>query len=268
MVTIGFELLVLLSSVLLFSAILTLASLRFRSVSSGSFCISTFHALTILLLTSKIIFSECWDSAHQSCRFNASSNSALQQLTLAYSMGYFIVDSFVVTWLVPDVSAALHHVSILIGQAATIFYGSPLNGFDDGTSSSFYYHGVSGYPLACFLFAAELSAPFLNAFMSGLAPKGSSLELMMKSCFAFTFLVSRLFVCPFLIYEFVAHCPNAPVIPKAVCVFVMGISIYWSKAIVSGILEVVLPKQVSQKVIASETFLENDGELYRRVKGE
>jgi hypothetical protein len=194
------------------------------------------------------------------CHFDAPLNSDLQQLVLVYSMGYFITDSAVVLWIVPDASAALHHVSILLGQLSTVFYGQ----FESQPTGGrfFNYQGTSGYPLACFLFAAEISAPFLNAFLSGFAPKGSKFEFISKAVFAVTFLISRLVICPFLTYEFVVNCPNAPVIPKIVCVFVMGISVYWSKAIVEGIIEAVSPQPL--KAILGE----EKEELEKRFKGE
>lgn len=194
------------------------------------------------------------------CHFDAPLNSDLQQLVLVYSMGYFITDSVVVLWIVPDASAALHHVSILLGQLSTVFYGQ----FESQPTSGrfFNYQGTSGYPLACFLFAAEISAPFLNAFLSGFAPKGSKFEFISKAVFAVTFLISRLVICPFLTYEFVVNCPNAPVIPKIVCVFVMGVSVYWSKAIVEGIIEAVSPQPL--KAILRE----EEEELQKRLKGE
>jgi len=237
------ELRILFASALLFSGMLTAGSSRFGGVLKGSYLISTFHAVTVLILAGAILFSECWENVTHSCTFDSRLNTDLQQITLLYSMGYFIVDSAVVLWLSPDVSASLHHLSILVGQAATIFNGE----FDATPVDRFFsYAGVSGYPLVCFLFAAELSAPFLNAFLSGFTPKNSQSEFIAKALFAFTFLVSRLLVCPFLTYEFVVNSPNAPLIPKAVCVFVMGISVYWSKAIITGILEVVNPPKASK----------------------
>jgi hypothetical protein len=247
-------------SSIFFLSLLTAASLRFRSVLKGSFLISTFHASTILILTGIVIFSECWDSLLHYCHFDSQANSDLQQLILVYSMGYFITDSVVVLWIVPDPSAALHHVSILVGQLVTVFYGN--FEAEPATGRFFNYQGASGYPLACFLFAAEISAPFLNAFMSGFAPKGSKFELISKAIFAVTFLISRLFICPFLTYEFVVNCPNAPLVPKVVCVCVMGISIYWSKAILGGIIEVVAPRPMK------EILREEEEQREKRIKGE
>ena len=260
MLALATEFEVLLLSVTFFSSLLLVGKRCFGSFDKGSFLISTVHAVSILILTANVIFSECWMSTAHSCRFDSVTNSESQQLLLLFSMGYFTVDSFVVLWLVPDLSAALHHVSILVGQLSTIFY------VDLGVPSQdriLRFQGASGYPLACFLFAAEVSAPFLNAFMSGFAPKDSRFEFISKALFAFTFLVSRLIICPFLTFEFVMNCPNAPVIPKLVCVFVMGISIYWSKAIISGIVEAVTPSRLSLK----EEFLLAETNR-QRLKGE
>jgi hypothetical protein len=257
MVTIIREVQVLVASILLFTSILIAGTLRFKGVIKGSFLISTVHAVSILILTSLILFSECWETVSHYCRFDATSNSDFQQFTLLVSMGYFFVDSVVVLWFAPDASAALHHVSILLGQAATIFYGdfdpSPLH-------RHFHFQGVSGYPLACFLFGAEISAPFLNAFLSGFARKDSGFEFFAKAMFAFTFIVSRLVICPFLTYEFVVNTPNAPWAPRLVCVFVMGISLYWSKAIIAGVIDAVQPASSSKKELLTEEA--------QRLKGE
>ena len=261
MLSMKMELQIALGSTALFVSILLAASRRIRSVSRASFLISTVHAITILALTSYVIFSECWDSHSSFCNFNASSNSDVQQGILLYSMGYFITDSIVVLWVAPDLSAALHHVSILFGQFFAVFYGD----FQEGREGRIFgYPGISGYALACFLFAAEVSAPFLNTFMSGLAPSGTRFEFISKALFASTFLISRLVVCPFLLYEFVVNCPNAPIVPKAVCVFVMGISVYWSKAVIAGVGEAVLPPQSTVKdLIKIEEELRE-----KRLKGE
>ena len=251
---------ILLASVALFTSILSISSRALGSVSKGSFVISTFHAVLVLFLTAYIIFSECWDSVLHFCHFNAPSSSDFQQFVLLFSLGYFTVDSVVVLWLAPDTSAALHHVSIVIGQLAAIFSGDfnkePVNSF-------FHFSGASGYPLACFLFAAEISAPFLNIFMSGFAKEGSRLQFFAKAMFAFTFIVSRLVVSPFLTYEFVVNSTNAPWVVKAVCVFVMGISIYWSRAIIAGVAEALSPS-VKQELIAEEKTRTSNG----RAKGE
>ena len=241
----------------LFLSLLFTGTRLFGTVLRGSFLISTFHAITILILTASIVFSECWDTFADFCRFDSVSNSDLQQFTLLFSMGYFLVDSFVVLYLAPDASAALHHVSILVGLIATIFSGEFV---PRPTDRYFSYTGSSGYPLACFLFAAEISAPFLNAFLSGLVGKDSKLEFIAKAMFAFTFLVSRLIICPFLTYEFVVNSPNASAIPKAVCVFVMCISIYWSRAIIAGIIEALNPppKKAKEEYMISE---QPDGRL-------
>lgn len=235
MLTFGVELSFAIFSTTFFGCILLLASARLRSFSQGSFVISTFHAITMILLTSRIIFLECWDSNRVYCHFDSHISSEFQQFVLIYSLGYFMVDSVVVLWLVPDISASLHHVSILLGLLAAIFSGefteTPVG------SSRLQYTGSSGYPLAVFLFAAEISAPFLNAFMSGLTA-GTSLDFVARGIFAVTFLISRMIVCPILTYKFVVNCPNAHVIPKAVCLFVMCISAYWSKHIIKGIFDV------------------------------
>lgn len=241
---------ILAASVTLFVCILTVASRALRSVLKGSFVISTFHAVLILVLTSVIIFDECWDSMLRHCHFDASSSSDFQQGVLLFSLGYFLVDSVVVLYFAPDASAALHHVSIVIGQVAAIFSG---NFTEEPVDSLFHFSGASGYPLACFLFAAEISAPFLNIFLSGFAKSGSRFEFYAKAMFAFTFIVSRLVVSPFMTYEFVVNSTNAPVAVKAVCLLVMGISIYWSRPIFAGVAEALFPPSSSkQQLIAEE----------------
>jgi hypothetical protein len=244
MMSLAAEFEILLLSTTFFGSVLLIGRFSFGTFIKGSFLISTVHAVSILMFTANVIFSECWTSIAPSCGFDSIANSDSQQFLLLFSMGYFTVDSFVVLWLAPDVSASLHHVSILVGLISTIFY------VDLGVPAEHRmprYQGAAGYPLACFLFAAEISAPFLNAFMSGAAPKDSRFEFISKALFALTFLVSRLLICPLLTYQFVMNCPSAPLIPKLVCIFVMGISIYWSKAIISGIAEAVNPVCLSQK---------------------
>jgi len=231
MLNVGLEALLAIGSTLCFGILFALASSQLRSFSQGSFVISTIHACLMILLTSRVIFVECWDSDHISCHFDSPLSSDFQQGTLIFSLGYFIVDSIVVVWLAPDVSASLHHLSILVGLVAAIFSGEFT---ETPYGSRFQYSGSSGYPLAVFLFAAEISAPFLNAFMSGLT-KGTSIDIFTRGIFAVTFLASRMVVCPILTYKFVMNCPNAHTIPKAVCVFVMGISAYWSGGIISQI---------------------------------
>lgn len=235
MLSLGTEILIAAASSIIFGSILCFTALKLKSVSQGSFVISSIHAISMIFLTSKVIFVECWDSDHIKCHFDSPISSEFQQAILCFSFGYFLVDSIVVLWLAPDVSASLHHVSILVGLVAAIFSGE-FTASVEGVR--FQYSGSSGYPLAVFLFAAEISAPFLNAFMSGLTA-GTSLDIAARGLFAVTFLVSRIIICPILTYRFVVNCPNAHAIPKAVCVIVMCISVYWAKAIIKEIISTV-----------------------------
>ena len=230
------EVAVILGSTLLFGSILWASSNLMKSVGKGSYVLSTFHAISILLLTSYTIIYECSSSNHSHCLFNSSNNSILQQFTLMYSIGYFLVDLVVVLWLVPDFSAALHHSSIIIGQIAAVFSGASLSVSGDNL---FQYDGSAGYPLACFLFAAELSAPFLNIFLSGMTTEGSQADFLARAGFALTFILARLIVCPFMTYEFVLNSPDAPLVPKLVCLFIMGISLHWSRTVVGNVIKAI-----------------------------
>jgi hypothetical protein len=249
-------------SILFFGVILIIAKSLLGSFAKGSFVLSTLHAISMLGLTGYTIFVECAGERSPHCHFDSTSNSDFQQLLLLYSLGYFVVDSFVVLWLAPDVSASLHHTSILVGQIFALTAGSDVYGQPD---SVFEYRGSSGYPLACFLFAAELSAPFLNAFLSGFTKEGSRLDFAARASFALTFIGARLMVCPFLCYEFVLNSPNAHVVPRVVCLFVMGISAYWSGTIFTGIRDALFTPPIPANK------LQDDGPLMppsSRVKGE
>lgn len=202
-----------------FATVLGSASWKFGSIARGSYALSTIHALSMLILTSYVIFVDCgWDSdpvsAH--CNFDSAGNNELQQRMLMWSIGYFIVDSVVVLSLVPDYEAAFHHVTIVIGQIAAIMTGT------------------CGYALSWFLFLAELSAPFLNCFLSGLTIEGTSIDFAVRAIFAIVFIISRLVICPFMTYKFVFGCDEAPLTPRLVCLCVMGISIVWGKRVIAA----------------------------------
>lgn len=211
-------------STLFFSSILGLGSYFTKSVSKGSYILSTVHAVSMLFLTSFILLFDCGFSGDDHCFFDAGINSHEQSMMLIFSVGYFIVDSMVVLFLVPDKEAAFHHLTIIVGQLAAIATGK------------------CGYALAWFLFLAELSAPFLNCFLSGLTLEGSSTDFVVRAIFAFTFILSRLLICPFMTYKFVFGCPNAPTIPKLVCLCVMGISFVWGKRVVIATFDALCPK--------------------------
>lgn len=255
------EFLAAVASTTVFGLILLRAIKTFGCAGKASYVLSTLHAIAILLLTGYTIFVECWDTYDHHCHFDSHINSAFQQMTLLISLGYFVIDSVVVLWLAPDVSASLHHISIIAGQIAAISSGLPA---DPSSDFIFQTSGSSGYALACFLFAAELSAPLLNAFLSGLTIEGTQVDFITRASFAFVFIVSRLVVCPFLTYEFLVNSPRAHIVPKLVCLFVMGISVYWSKSIFAAILEAIRgPLKKSKK-------MEDDGfvAVPARVKGE
>jgi hypothetical protein len=204
-------------SIAIFGGVLAAGSVALGSINKGSYVLSSVHAISMLYLTSYVLFSECgWESALPHCEFDSRSNSEFQHRMLLWSVGYFIVDSVVVLRLVPDYESAFHHVTIVVGQMAAICTGT------------------CGYALSWFLFLAELSAPFLNCFMSGLTIEGTPIDLTVKSIFSFTFIISRLLICPFMTYKFVFECPNVPLIPKGVCLCVMAISLVWGKRIVGA----------------------------------
>lgn len=249
------------ASTALFGLILIRATKILGCAAKASYVLSTVHAIAMMLLTGYTIFVECWDTYDHHCHFDSESNSAFQQITLLFSLGYFVIDSVVVLWFSPDVSASLHHTSIIAGQIAAISSGLPA---DPSSDFLFQTSGSSGYALACFLFAAELSAPLLNAFLSGLTKEGTQVDFITRASFAFVFIVSRLVVCPFLTYEFVVNSPRAHIVPKLVCLFVMGISVYWSKSIFAAILEAIRgPSNQSKKMEDDDNVA-----VSARVKGE
>lgn len=209
----------ILLSLVTFSTVLGSAGWGLKSFSKGSYVLSTVHALSMLLMTSYAIFVDCgWkvDPSLSHCHFDSTGNNEFQQRMLKWSIGYFLVDSTVVLSLVPDYEAAFHHVSIVVGQIAAILTGT------------------CGYALSWFLFLAELSAPFLNCFLSGLTIEGTGIDFVMRATFAVTFIIARLIICPFMTYKFIFHCEHVPLIPKIVCLCLMCISIVWGKRIITA----------------------------------
>jgi len=186
----------------------------------------------MLIFTSYVIFVDCGVPGYSShCEFDSLANNDIQQSMLQWSLGYFLVDSVVVVFLSPDWEAAFHHLTIIIGQISAI------------------QTGRCGYALAWFLFLAELSAPFLNCFLSGLTIEGTRSDFIVRSLFAVIFIVSRLIICPLMTYKFVFDCQNAPLIPRLVCLGVMGISIVWGKRVISAIIAVLSPPSSDKKKI-------------------
>lgn len=206
-----------------FTAILAIASYACGSIGKGSYVLSSVHAISMLVLTSYILLFDCAFSGDDHCFFDAGINSAEQSWMLLVSVGYFIVDSTVVLFFVPDKEAAFHHLSIIVGQLAAVATGT------------------CGYALAWFLFLAELSAPFLNCFLSGLTIEGTQTDFVVRALFAFSFIISRLLICPFMTYKFVLGCPNAPLVPKLVCLCVMAISLVWGKRVVLATFAALCP---------------------------
>jgi hypothetical protein len=210
-------------STLSFAMLLATASACLRNVSKGSYLLSTVHAVSMLIFTSYLIFVECSNSIYSHCEFDSSLNSHLQNAMLQWSLGYFLVDSIVVLFLSPDWEAAFHHITIVIGQISAL------------------QTGRCGYALAWFLFLAELSAPFLNCFLSGFTIEGTRSDFVVRAAFAAIFIVSRLLICPFMTYQFVFNCNNAPLVPRLVCLCVMGISVVWGKRVIGGVVDALRP---------------------------
>ena len=165
---------------------------------------------------------------HLHCEFDSTINSPTQTMMLQWSLGYFLVDSVVVLFLSPDWEAAFHHLTIVIGQISAI------------------QTGRCGYALAWFLFLAELSAPFLNCFLSGFTIEGTKSDFIVRAIFAGVFIVSRLLICPFMTYQFVFNCTNAPMVPRIVCLCVMGISVVWGKRVIGGVVDALRPSAKKQ----------------------
>ena len=212
-------------STMAFATILLVACASLRNVTKGSYVLSTVHALSMLIFTSYLIFVECSNPGYIHCEFDSTINSPLQNMMLQWSLGYFAIDSIVVLFLSPDWEAAFHHLTIVIGQISAI------------------QTGRCGYALAWFLFLAELSAPFLNCFLSGFTIQGTSSDFIVRAIFAAIFIVSRLIICPFMTYKFVFNCENAPLIPRLVCLCVMGISIVWGKRVIGGVVAALRPSK-------------------------
>jgi len=218
-------------STVAFASILITASAYLRNVAKGSYVLSTIHAVSMLVFTTYLIFVECSNPGHLHCDFDSTANSATQTMMLRWSLGYFLVDSIVVLFLSPDWEAAFHHLTIVIGQISAI------------------QTGRCGYALAWFLFLAELSAPFLNCFLSGFTIEGTKSDFIVRAIFAAIFIVSRLLICPFMTYKFVFNCTNAPLVPRIVCLCVMGISIVWGKRVIGGVVEALRPSVSSKKQV-------------------
>ena len=224
------------ASVLGFSMVLFAGSMWLKGIHRGSYVLSTFHAVAMLAFTTYVIFIDCASPYGTHCDFNSTANNDVQQLMLLFSLGYFIVDSIVVLFLSPDYEAAFHHLTIVVGQIAAT------------------QTGKGGYALAWFLFLAELSAPFLNCFLSGLTIEGSKSDFVVRAAFAFTFIVARLLICPFMTYKFVFASPDAPFIPKMVCLCVMAISAVWGKRVVGATLDALVPKKFHKIESSSGRF--------------
>jgi hypothetical protein len=213
------------TSTLCFAVILITSTALCGNVLKGSYALSTIHAVSMLIFTSYVIFIDCGVPGYLHCEFDSISNNDLQQSMLQWSVGYFIVDSVVVLFLSPDWEAAFHHLTIIIGQISAI------------------QTGRCGYALAWFLFLAELSAPFLNCFLSGLTIEGTKTDFIMRSLFAGIFITSRLIICPFMTYKFVFDCKNAPLTPRLVCLAVMGLSVVWGKRVIAAVIAALSPSR-------------------------
>ena len=212
-------------SSLSFASILVAGWWMSGTILRGSYVLSFSHAILMLLLTSYNLLVDCGTNDYAHCFFASALNSYAQNMMLALSLGYFIVDSIVVMFVVPDYEAAFHHVTIVVGQLSAIATGT------------------CGYALAWFLFLAEMSTPLLNCFLSGLTREGSRIDFIVRASFAFTFIVSRLLICPLITYRFVVGCVDSPLIPRLVCLCVQGISLVWGKRVILAVIDAVGPKQ-------------------------
>ncbi|KAF4675952.1 hypothetical protein FOL47_007019 [Perkinsus chesapeaki] len=128
---------------------------------------------------------------------------------LSASLGYFIVDIFLCTFILKDWESVAHHTFCVVGEIGVL------------------YTGLSGYIIIAFLFIAELSSPFLYAFETGFAPEGSLAALVCQGLFAVLFIGGRLGAGTVMSYYLLRN-EDVPFLAKLSCVGLMSISVLWA----------------------------------------
>ena len=177
---------------------------------------SVLHAMIIVVLATLAVQEK-----------QGTSSTPLQAITLSVSLGYFMVDIFLCLLIPPvDKAAFVHHVACIAGQIAS------LNG------------GGYGQNLCLNLLSAEISTPFLYAFKTGLAGKGSFQEFICKGLFCSLFLTARFVYAPFLAKELFLS--EASIVIKTSCVTILAVSALWACQIVSEIVAFFKTSQYSK----------------------
>ncbi|KAF4748116.1 hypothetical protein FOZ62_016647 [Perkinsus olseni] len=178
----------------IFTSIYLLAEKGIKLTSfQASVCLSVAHSLIISVWCGMILARDDWEFVEPSTPSQAN--------MLAFSLAYFVLDAILCLMVLHDFEGSFHHITVVWGQLAAL------------------YSGYAGYQLACFLFVAELSTPWLYLFQTGIAPEGSLFALASQVMFAALFLVGRMIVAPYLA-TWLCRSPTTPIEVKVSCLVV------------------------------------------------
>jgi hypothetical protein len=226
------ELEVLGMSFVFFGLILAVSSRVLGSISRAATVISTLHAFNVFYRAGYTVLIECWNSSEDYCFLNSTSNSAFQQRTALISLGYFLAD-FLPAYL-KGVSLTIHHIASAAGLGAVIWSGASVVPTADFPYS---FTGSSCYAISCFLFLADMQAPFLDAFTSGLTRKKPKADMFARVMFACCFVLGRLIISPILGYEYIVNSTRGPMVARLACFIINLLGFYWAKFVFAGIVK-------------------------------